>query len=660
MGQAIESLKGLTNQVDQLGEAEKSFTKLNALEAKLIDNQQASVDIDNALKQFVTLAAQNNKGLIVINAATNKIQENLLLISGPYEGLINAAQQIDRESMLLLINSFKMINDDTSALKKAEKNIKTIFRQLSLITKLMNQITISEAMRKELITVKNKLRPYRSKLRKINKLNSLEEKQLSSERLIKQGEFIVGLSNKIASQASALAKTGIVTALTLTNQSKLQIDQQKMASIKGNLIVNDSIKLVENANRANQELSNLLTVNLQEMGKSLSVIPNVSRNISTSIKSMQSKVSGDQRGRLEAVNDRAKQAEDNAKTIPIMILIICAIALGISAVIIIVLRRWIIKPLSRFVTGVQRVTGNDLTSTISDEGAIGELKQLIADLNLLVIGLNGNVRDMKDTGEHLAKSASAMNKASLNTQDSLSHQDQLTSEITIETEQLTEMFKLVAKNTSLAVNYAGIAEQSVQVSMISINDSVAKISQLSDTMRLAEESMSMLKTDSDGIGKILNVIRGVAEQTNLLALNAAIEAARAGDHGRGFAVVADEVRLLAQNTSKATIEIHALIEKLQHNADNGASIMMRGMQSLEDNVAATQQVYVALDSTVQSVEQISIVNKEIETATHSRISAVEKISTKLHEISNYTQETSTAADENVTASKELDQPSTEL
>lgn len=660
MGQAIDTLKNLTGQVTKLSEAEKAFDKLAVLEQKLSDNQQASVDIDKALQQLAAISNKRKESLATINGATSEIATNLVNITGPLQSLVKSARNIDSESMSSLISFFQLLNGKKEALADAEKSIKVVFRELSSITKILNKVSITDSMRKDLISLKKKLRPLRRNIRKFNKLQESELRTFTGNKIISQGEEIVTLAKNISKEAQLVARKEIVSALNLTNKSKVMIEKEKIAGKKGDAVLEQSLALVKNANAVNRSLADTLTINLKELGGSLSVIPDVSHNISNSIQSMQAKVAGDQVGRLGEVKDKAQQAKNNAETIPKLILTICIIALLLSIGVIFLLRRWIIKPLSNFVSGVQQVTNNDLTTHIKDDGALGELKLLIADVNGLVEGLNHNVKDMAGAGDEIATSANKMMQASLLTRESLEQQEIISEEIAGETESLAEMFQTVADSATVAVNNANSAEQAVELSMQSVNDSVKKISQLSNTMEEAESSMILLKTDSDDIGKILNVIRGVAEQTNLLALNAAIEAARAGDHGRGFAVVADEVRQLAQNTSAATLEIQGLIEKLQTNAEKGAQTMSQGMASVKENVSATQQVYDALATTTSSVDEISKVNKEIESSTHSRISSVVQISDKIREISNHTHKTSATAEENVEASQNLDNTSDQL
>jgi methyl-accepting chemotaxis protein len=99
---------------------------------------------------------------------------------------------------------------------------------------------------------------------------------------------------------------------------------------------------------------------------------------------------------------------------------------------------------------------------------------------------------------------------------------------------------------------------------------------LSHSVDAAESSIIKVAADSENIGGILEVIRGIADQKNLLALNAAIEAARAGEQGRGFAVVADEVRTLAQRTQEATAEINEMVTALQSGANLATGVMKGG------------------------------------------------------------------------------------
>ena len=74
-----------------------------------------------------------------------------------------------------------------------------------------------------------------------------------------------------------------------------------------------------------------------------------------------------------------------------------------------------------------------------------------------------------------------------------------------------------------------------------VSETMDAINGLATEVVHAAQVISKVETDSEHIGSMLEVIRGISEQTNLLALNAASEAARAGEQGCGFAVVAEEV-----------------------------------------------------------------------------------------------------------------------
>jgi methyl-accepting chemotaxis protein len=156
----------------------------------------------------------------------------------------------------------------------------------------------------------------------------------------------------------------------------------------------------------------------------------------------------------------------------------------------------------------------------------------------------------------------------------------------------------VADSTSRAVD---IAHGGATV----VAEAIAGMGEIERTVARAAEDVFQLGRQSDEIGSIVAVIRGIAEQTTLLALNAAIEAARAGEQGRGFAVVADEVRKLAEKTGQATGEIGAMIGNIQAQVKQTVVSMDENRSHVQRGVERARKAGESLDEILASVQDIS-------------------------------------------------------
>ncbi len=176
--------------------------------------------------------------------------------------------------------------------------------------------------------------------------------------------------------------------------------------------------------------------------------------------------------------------------------------------------------------------------------------------------------------------ASASEEASSNVQSVSSSAEQLASAI-------REIAEQVAKSTEVANKAVSSAD--------STSHAIANLSQ-----------------SVDQIGEIVSLINDIADKTNLLALNATIEAARAGDAGKGFAIVASEVKNLAHQTSKATEDISAQIERVQMqttaavDAIEGISHVIGDVRDITVSIAAAvDEQSSATNEIARSVEQAS-------------------------------------------------------
>lgn len=172
-------------------------------------------------------------------------------------------------------------------------------------------------------------------------------------------------------------------------------------------------------------------------------------------------------------------------------------------------------------------------------------------------------------------------------------------------------------------------------------------------MQHTGELVQSLVNQSQGTGKVLDVIRAIAEQTNLLALNAAIEASRAGEGGRGFAVVADEVRALAHRTQQSTQDIEQMVQGMR----NGSSLALDSMNASASRAASTlvlaERAGDALQTITASVHEIHERNRVIASAAEEQAQVAREVDRNLVNIRDLSVRSASGADQTSACSHEL-------
>jgi len=255
----------------------------------------------------------------------------------------------------------------------------------------------------------------------------------------------------------------------------------------------------------------------------------------------------------------------------------------------------------------------DLTQRIS-KTSNDELGDVVDRFNQFVEKLHSSITDVVKSINPLTTLSSDLGTLTRETLQISANQNEATEQVSLVVEDMVASVKAVSNNANSASEAANQADKAAKDGRDIVTKTVATINGLAEEVERAGEVIRKLEADTENVGTILDVIKGIAEQTNLLALNAAIEAARAGEQGRGFAVVADEVRTLASRTQDSTQEIQKVIEELQAAARSAVEVMGQSKQSAQTSVEQAAKTGESLAAITERVEAITDMNRQIATA----------------------------------------------
>ena len=356
----------------------------------------------------------------------------------------------------------------------------------------------------------------------------------------------------------------------------------------------------------------------------------------------------------ESMQAAAESAENTTHTATTTLWLVTIIGILVGIVVSFVIARAIISKINNTnsVLGDIAQGEGDLTIRIPVSGS-DELAKLAQNYNTFAEKLQRTITQLASSVDTLKSSADNMTTLANGTQKEIYEQQTQAQMAASATNEMAASAQEVSHSAAMASELSQSTAAAANQGKSVVVEAAHAMRQLSQQVAESSSTVDSLRSDSEEIGSVLDVIRSIAEQTNLLALNAAIEAARAGEQGRGFAVVADEVRSLASRTQVSTEEIQTIIVNLQQRSESASKAMAQSRSNAESTEERVRAAEESLTSIASYVAQINDSIGQISAAATEQAAATDEVSQNVNTMSDISEQTLNQSIETTASAEQL-------
>ena len=350
--------------------------------------------------------------------------------------------------------------------------------------------------------------------------------------------------------------------------------------------------------------------------------------------------------------------------------------LGIGVLIILIIRKFIQKPIRKVTNAISTLASKNLTVDKLEVHSKDEIGMLAMACNELTDSMREMMTTLHATADEMEQSSTTMNgrteEINLNVKDIT---DAITSiantagEQAADIERTSEEIGVLEEIATRSEEASKVlADASADIAVVSqegedVVNNLFHITQESEqAFSLIFGSIDEINESTNKIGMASGLIQEIASQTNLLSLNASIEAARAGEMGKGFAVVANEIRNLAEESAKSVNDINNMLRELRNNVDtatlqsetvkNSVIMQVKGVEETKEKYAVIKE---DIDRINDEIEIVGTISKTMMESCVKVADIITNLSASAEENAAATEETNAAAQEVLAMIQEIAQ-----